>query len=210
MRQAAGCRGVCGLVFPEPKVEQLHLAIRRQHDVRRLQVPVDDSLLVGSLERVDDLCGDREGLIDVDPWSRRVRRLADQAFGKRLAVDELEGEELRAIRFVETMNRGDIGMIQGGEDLRFALESCEPVGIKRECVGENLERDVAIQFGIARAIHLAHSARTDGSENLVGTKASAGCQRHASRLILAMKWPGAKARGRSVSSPEGPPRLTAI
>ena len=53
------------------------------------------------------------------------------------------------------------GMIQRGERLRFALEAREPVGIACEGVGQDLDRDIAIQLRIARAIHLAHAARAD-------------------------------------------------
>jgi hypothetical protein len=86
----------------------------------------------------------------------------------------------------------DVGVIERGEDLCFPLEAREAVRIGGEGFWQNLERDIPIQLRVARAIHLAHPARTDGSENLAGTKVSAGCQRHASRLIPAMKSLGAK------------------
>jgi len=40
--------------------------------------------------------------------------------------------------------------------LRFAAESCETFGIAGERVGQDFERDVASEFRILRAIHLAH------------------------------------------------------
>src|SRR5262249_18106639 len=52
--------------------------------------------------------------------------------------------------------------------------SGETFRISGEGVGQDLERDVAIEFGVLGSEHLAHSARTDCSENLVGTKTSAG------------------------------------
>ena len=42
--------------------------------------------------------------------------------------------------------RGDVGMIQRREGLRFALEAREAVGVVRERVGQDLDRDVAIQL----------------------------------------------------------------
>ena len=47
-----------------------------------------------------------------------------------------------------------------------------------------------------RAIDLAHAADPEAGQNLVRAEASAGCQRHESRLILAMKWLAAQARRR--------------
>ena len=53
------------------------------------------------------------------------------------------------------------GMIERGEHLRFACEPREPVGVAGERVGQDLERDIAIELRVARAIHLAHPARAD-------------------------------------------------
>ena len=46
-------------------------------------------------------------------------------------------------------------MIEGGQRLCFALEAREAFGVVREEVRKNLDRDVAIQFGVARAVDLA-------------------------------------------------------
>src|SRR5262245_7006436 len=89
-----------------------------------------------------------------------------------------------------------MGMIQGGECFCFALETRATVRIRDEQLGQHLDRDVAIELCIPGAIDLAHPARAESRENLVGAKVSAGCQRHASRLILAMKGLAAKARRR--------------
>jgi hypothetical protein len=88
----------------------------------------------------------------------------------------------------------DVGVIERGEDLCFTPEAGEVVRIGGEGFWQDLERDIPIQLRVARAIHLTHPARTDGSENLVGTNVSTGCQRHASRLIVAMKQLAAKER----------------
>ena len=64
-------------------------------------------------------------------------------------------------------------MVQRGEDLGFALEPGQPIGIERESVGQNLERDVAVQTGVARAVDLAHAACADCGENLVTAESGA-------------------------------------
>ena len=53
---------------------------------------------------------------------------------------------------------GDVRMVERREDLRFALEAREPIGIVANDVGQDLDRDVAFQLRVARAIHLAHAA----------------------------------------------------
>ena len=66
------------------------------------------------------------------------------------------------------------GMIERGEDFGFALEAREAVGIVRERVGQDLDRDVALQPRVARAIHLAHAAGAEQRVDFVRAEASAG------------------------------------
>ena len=63
--------GVAGPRLRQAEVEHLDLAVARELDVRRLQVAVDDALVVGLLERFGDLLGDLERLVDRD--RRRAR-----------------------------------------------------------------------------------------------------------------------------------------
>ena len=60
-------------------------------------------------------------------------------------------------------------MIQRREDFRFALEAGQPFGIARERSGQHLDRYFAIQFGVARFIHLSHASRTERCQDLIGT-----------------------------------------
>ena len=69
-------------------------------------------------------------------------------------------------------------MIERGQHLRFALEAREPFGIKGEAVGQDLERDVALERRVARAIHLAHAARTERGQDLVRPELIPGGKSH--------------------------------
>ena len=60
---------------------------------------------------------------------------------------------------------------------RFAFEPHQPIGIGGERRWQHFDRDIAIQLRIARAIHLAHAARTEGGEDFVRTETRAGGQR---------------------------------
>ena len=50
----------------------------------------------------------------------------------------------------------DVGMIERGEDLGFALKPREALAVSCDRFGQHLDRGVAIQLGIACAIHLTH------------------------------------------------------
>ena len=67
-------------------------------------------------------------------------------------------------------------MIERCEHLRLAAESCQPVGIADDGVRQDLQRDVALQLGVPSAIHLAHGARAERADDVVGTEPCAGDQ----------------------------------
>ena len=106
----------------QPEVEHLHGAVGRDLDVRRLQIAVDDALLVRGFERVGDLARDRERLLN----RQRARR---QTLGERRALDQLEHEAADAVGLLEAVDRADVRMIQRRQHPRLALEAREPLGI---------------------------------------------------------------------------------
>jgi hypothetical protein len=53
---------------------------------------------------------------------------------------------------------GDVGMIERGEDLRFASKPRQAFTVGRYGFWQHLDRDVPIELGIARAIYLTHAA----------------------------------------------------
>ena len=52
-------------------------------------------------------------------------------------------------------------MDQGGEGFRFTLEASQAIRIVRECFGQDLDRDIAVQLGVAGSIDFAHASATD-------------------------------------------------
>ena len=73
-------------------------------------------------------------------------------------------------------------MVEGGEGVCFAGEPRQAIRIAGEGVGQNLQRNVAIEFRVARPIHLSHTARSEGGEDLVRADVGAGNQTQARGL----------------------------
>jgi len=69
-------------------------------------------------------------------------------------------------------------MVQRGQHLGLALEAAQSIGVADHTVGQDLQRDLAIQRGVARAIDLTHSARADKGENLVRSEACSDRESH--------------------------------
>jgi hypothetical protein len=69
-------------------------------------------------------------------------------------------------------------MIQAGNNFGFTLKALAPRRVVGEMVGKNLDGDRAVQARVPRPIHLAHPARTDRRQDLVGTQFEPSRKRH--------------------------------
>ena len=130
-----------------------------------------DPALVGGAQCLGDLPGDRQRLLDLQ-WTARDPR------GQRLALDQLEHERVRALALFEAVDGRDLRMIQGRQELRFALEPGEVRRVGSQAVAEDLDRDAAVELGVAPAIHLAHGAGAERGVDLVSAEPTTRAKRH--------------------------------
>lgn len=100
------------------------------------------------------------------------------AVGQRRTIDVLQDQGQNAADFLESIHLRNLGMIERGQYLRFALEPREPFGIGRERLSQHLQRHVAIELPVARTIHLAHPAGSERRNDLERAQASTDDQRH--------------------------------
>jgi hypothetical protein len=121
---------------------------------------VNDAFFVRGFERLRNLMHHAERLVRRDGP-------ASDPFGKRLALDQLHREEIRALKFLEAVQRGDVGMVQRRQRLRFAFETRGAVAISREGFRQQLDRDAASEPRVARPVHLSHTAGAEAALNFV-------------------------------------------
>ena len=136
----------------QPEVQHLDLPLRRELDVAGLQVAVDDPLSVRRFQGLRDLTADPQSFFERD-------RAAREPLRQRLSLDELQHEEARSARLFETVDRRDVRVIDGRQGARFALEPGQVLRVPRQRVGQNLDRHVAAQTGVSRALDLPHPSR---------------------------------------------------
>ncbi len=172
-----GRRAVDGDRLRQPEVEHLHGPVVSNLDVRRLEVAVDDALRVRGFERLGNLPRDRQRLVERD-------RTARDAIGERRSFDHLEHERRQMIGRLEAVDGRDVGMIERRQEIGFAREARQALGIAGEERRQNLERDVARQLAVAGAVDFAHPAGADQGDDLVGAEAGAGRQTHRSLEII--------------------------
>jgi hypothetical protein len=138
----------------QAEVQDLHGAIGTDLHVGRLQIAMNDRLLVRRFEGFGNLARDGQRLVERD-------RAARQPLRQILALDEFHHEGLDALGVLQTVDSRDVRMIQRRDDFRFALEPRHSFRVSHERFGQDLDSDVAIEPRIARPIHFAHSARPD-------------------------------------------------
>ena len=105
------------------------------------------------------------------------QRAAFQACPERLAVEQL-GDQVRHVAGADVEDRQQVGMRQRRDRARLLGEPGQPVGIVGGAARQDLDRHVAAEPRIASAIDLAHAARADRRDDLVGAESGTGREGH--------------------------------
>ena len=132
---------------------------------------MDDALAVRLVERVGDLAGDGQGLVE------RQRALLE-AHGQRLPVEERHHEVVGTAGVADVVEAAGMGMVKGGDSARFAFEAAATAAIAGDLANQDLDGDVAAEPRVTRAIHLAHAAGTQRGEHFVRAEACSRCEGH--------------------------------
>ena len=94
-----------------------------------------------------------------------------QALAQALALQQLGDDVRRAVVLADMKDRNNVGMVQRGSGLGFLFKASKTLRVTRPVFGQYLDRYVAFQRGVACAIHFAHSARTQGRDDLIRIEA---------------------------------------
>ena len=97
----------------------------------------------------------------ISSTSLELQTASIEACSKRLAIDELGGDEVNVADLPDVVNRENVRMIQGRGRSRFLREPPYAVLIGDELRRQHLHRDLPAEPHILRQIHLAHAARAE-------------------------------------------------
>ena len=126
---------------------------------------------MGGFEGLRDLAS------DVEPFPKG-QRSPGEPLGQGLARHQLHDETRGAARVLQPIEGGDTRMVQRGEHAGLAVEPRQPIRVAFEPFGEDLDRHVAAEAGIAGSIDLAHPSLAEEGNHLEDADAIARFERH--------------------------------
>jgi hypothetical protein len=109
------------IALAQAEVQHFHRAVGTHFDIGWLEVAVDDARLVGGVERVGDLPGECQRLIERD----RARR---DAVRERVALDQFHHD--RAL--FEPVDLGNVRVVERRQRLGFPLEARQTIEVGGE------------------------------------------------------------------------------
>ena len=195
--------GAAGERLGEAEVGQVRRAGRVEHDVLRLQVAVDDALLVRRREPLADLTEQRE-----EPRQRKAPLALEHAL-EVLALDVLHRQVPDPVVLAEVVDAKDVPVRDAAGELDLPLEALEDLAVLRDLGTDELEGHVAVELQIADLVHGSHATPAEelhdpvpvsdleplGKSRLAGMGGQAAARRPA-RGRRGRRLPGRKARRR--------------
>ena len=153
--------------FRKAEVEHLGAAVTRHENVRRLEIAMEDALLMCDVKSVGDLQRQADGL-------GRCQRPA-----QRHALDVLQDEIART----DVVDLTDVRMVQCGNGARLVLEATDAIRVSGKLLRQDLDSDITTKACVVRAIDLTHPASAKEGDDVVRAEASTRCQGHLKSTI---------------------------
>ena len=154
--------------FGQAEIRDFHAALFVEQDVFRLDVAMDDALVVGELERGADLRNDFQRLarrkfarlLDL-PQVRPVHIFHDEIMhgcGRDALLRVLAERQLGPAKVV---NADDVRVAEFREGAGFAGEAAGEIQVAARPRRENFQRDETVERRLARLVNRAHAALAD-------------------------------------------------
>ena len=126
-----------------------------------LHVAMDDAHVVRGGQTFRCLARELDGF-------RRGQGAALKPRAQRLALQQFADQVRRALVNADVVDGQDVRVVQLSRGARFLLEAVHTSGVAREGLGDQLDRNLAAETAVARAIDLPHAAGTEPSDDFVG------------------------------------------
>ncbi len=164
LRGADDRAGLGHLARPRPRdaeVGHLQAAVGVHEHVVRLDVPVDDPLLVGEAHGAEDLPDVRDRPVD------RQRAAGDDQLLERAPLDVLHRDVVGALGLAAVVDRDDVGMRERGGVLGLAAEALDELLVGRVLLVQDLDRDPPAELLVLGQVDVRHPARAEPPDHAV-------------------------------------------
>jgi hypothetical protein len=94
-----------------------------------------------------------------------------------MAFEQLRYDVRSTVVRADIVDGEDVRMVEGAGNPGLLLEAAEPLGIG-DFLGENLDRDLALQARVTGAVDLAHAPRSEPPHDLVRAESKACLESH--------------------------------
>ena len=132
---------------------------------------MDDPLLVRRLEALARSAG-REGA------PRDGNRAARDARGEVLALDQLHDQEAAVASASKPWRVATLGWLSAASERASRSKRASALAVAGELLGQHLDRHLAPEPRVARAIDLTHPSRAEERQDLVGPEGRALIEPH--------------------------------
>ena len=176
-RQGLLVRGGC-----QSEVREHRATVCVDQDVARLDVPVDDRLLVRRLEPVGEVLEEGRDRAVIDSAVLAELSREGQVVGERsTALDELLGDEVGSLDLADAVDRHHGRVPNAAAGVGFAPETFSTLLRQRRLGMQELERYRTIQRELDGLPDHPHSAASDFADQLEGTELAPGAETGARR-----------------------------
>ena len=107
---------------------------------------------------------------------------AFQPLRQRFAFGELRDQEVGFPFAANLVKGGNVRMIQGGNDLKFAIETLTRLRVLQKTWRQKPHKDGTTLLGIRRLVDFLSAQARDGRNDFIGAKTTPRLQRHKSPL----------------------------
>jgi hypothetical protein len=146
------------------------------HHVGRLQIAMQDALLVGGRQTGADAAR------DLDCFVLRQTPDSPEQRGQVLSVDVLHGKVGVAVQLADVVDPANVGMGDLERDADLVQEALVAVRVPRQRPGQELQRHGLAQFEVVRAVDLAHPAAPEQADDAVAV-----CQHRAGEELALLE-----------------------
>ena len=143
------------------EISDLDHVVIRDHDVLRLNIPVDDAVGMRVLQRLADLCGVVQRLRGTE------HAVICHALLERLTLDELHDDIFRLAGVADIVDRDDIRLREHGDCVRLCLKAVFQLGIRRHLIAQDLDGNIAMQLMAHGLVDDRHTAAADDFQDLI-------------------------------------------